>query len=70
MVEAEQWLNAQTKDENGKVAIAVVIKEGKKRGYCICPRPMRQMINFSGLTCAWCEMPETNQSWDFWYKEI
>lgn len=70
MTEAEEWLNAQPKLENGKVDILLVIAEGQTRGYCICPKPMRDMINFTGLTCAWCGMEETIGSYNFWYREI
>jgi hypothetical protein len=75
--EAEGWILAQPRNENGKVDILIVIAEGKKRGYCICPKPMRQMIDFTAegnpgllakaLTCTWCEQPETRASWEFWY---
>jgi hypothetical protein len=70
MTEAEQWLAAQPKNSKGKVDITVVIAEGRKRGYCICPIPMRQMISFDGLIHQWCGMPDTNQSWEFWYKKL
>ena len=69
MVEAEIWLAAQPKLANGKVDIQVVIAEGRRRGYCICPKPFREMINFQGLTCSWCEQLETWQSWEFWYGD-
>lgn len=69
MSEAESWLGAQPKNEKGKVDVALVIAEGRRRGYCICPRPMRQLIDFKGLTCRWCGMPETEKSWAFWYAE-
>lgn len=67
MSEAESWLAQQPKNAKGKVDIAVVIAEGRRRGYCICPRPLRQMIDFSGLTCNWCMMPDTRESWSFWH---
>jgi hypothetical protein len=73
--EAETWLAIQPRNDKGKVDISLVIAEGKRRGYCICPKPMRQMIDFSAegnnfnkpLTCNWCLMPEMRASWDFWY---
>jgi hypothetical protein len=67
MSEAETWIATQPKQPNGKVDVALVIAEGKRRGYCICPKPMRQMINFQGLTCSLCGQPETLESHDFWY---
>jgi hypothetical protein len=67
MVEAEIWLKKQPKNTKGKVDIRLVIEEGKKRGYCICPKPMRQMINMNGMICALCLMPESKESWKFWY---
>lgn len=67
MAEAEAWIAAQPKLENGKVDLQLVMAEGRRRGYCICPKPMRQMINFDGFDCAWCEQPETRASWEFWY---
>ena len=69
--EAWSWLSLQLEGqlEGAKVDIRVIIEEGKRRGYCICPKPMRQMIDFSseGMHCTWCLMPETKQSWQFWY---
>jgi hypothetical protein len=65
--EAESWLAAQPKNDKGKVDITVVIAEGKRRKYCICPRPMRAIIKLDGLTCRWCLMPETAESHAFWY---
>lgn len=67
--EAETWLSDQPKLANGKVDVWVLITEGQRRGYCICPKPMRQMINFDGLTCAWCGQVESRESWNFWYGE-
>jgi hypothetical protein len=75
MSEAEQWLAGQPKLDNGKVDVRLVIAEGLRRGYCICPKPFRQMIDFTAegnnfpapLTCKWCDQPETRQSWEFWY---
>lgn len=67
MSEAESWLAAQPKTDNGKVSIFLVIREGQARGYCICPKPLRQLIVFDGWTCQWCHQPETRQSWAFWY---
>jgi len=67
MSEADVWVPAQSKNDKGKVSVELLIAEGQRRGYCICPKPMRQMINFDGLTCSWCEQPETRQSWAFWY---
>lgn len=66
-IEAEEWIAAQEKLVTGKVDIRILIDEGQRRGYCICPKPMRQIIDFKGMTCKWCEMPETQGSWDFWY---
>lgn len=68
MPEAEGWIAAQEKLPNGKVDIQLVIAEGRRRGYCICPRPMRQVIDLDGLTCAWCGEVESRQSWAFWYE--
>jgi hypothetical protein len=65
--EAESWLAAQPKNDKGKVPLGVVIAESKRRGYCICPKPMRQLINITGLKCSWCFMTETNESSEFWY---
>lgn len=67
--EAETWIAAQPKKGNGKVDITIVIAEGRRRGYCICPKPMRQLINFQGRACSWCGQPESEQSWTFWYGE-
>jgi hypothetical protein len=67
VAEADTWVPAQPRLGNGKVDITVVIAEGQRRGYCICPKPMRQMINFDGLSCSWCGQPETRASWAFWY---
>ena len=77
MSEAETWLAAQPKNTVGKVDISVVIAEGQARGYCICPKPLRQMIDLTAegngvdtpLTCKWCEQPETRGSWQFWYGD-
>lgn len=67
MSEAESWLAAQPKNEKGKVAIDIVIAEGRRRGYCICPKAIREMISFEGMTCTWCGQPETRKSHVFWY---
>lgn len=68
---SEAWLWISTElagqPEGSKVDVRILIAEGKRRGYCICPKPMRQMIDFSGMSCSWCLMPETRQSWQFWY---
>lgn len=69
MSEAESWIAAQPKTPQGKVSIFLVINEGQARGYCICPKPLRQLINFEGLRCQWCHQPETRASWDFWYDD-
>lgn len=69
MSEAEKWLAAQPKLPNGKIDVTLLIAEGRRRGYCICPKPLRQMISFDGFTCAWCDQPETRGSWQFWYGE-
>lgn len=69
VAEAETWIAEQPKNDLGKVDITVVMAEGRRRGYCICPKPMRQIISFDGLTCTWCGMPETRQSWEFWYQK-
>jgi hypothetical protein len=69
MPEAERWLAEQPKLPNGKVDIRLLVAEGQKRGYCICPVPMRQMINVDGLTHQWCGMRESRESWKFWYGD-
>ena len=66
--EAEEWIAAAPKNDAGKVELDQVIAEGISRGYCICPKPLRQMINFDSLTCAWCQLTETRDSWRFWYE--
>jgi hypothetical protein len=66
--EAEQWLTAQPKNTRGKVDILLVVMEGVARGYCICPKPLREMVNFQGLRCSDCLQLETQGSYDFWYK--
>jgi len=76
MSEAEGWLAAAPKLANGKIDVRLLMAEGRTRGYCICPKPMRQMIDFSvegnpgmpvPITCADCLQPETRASWKFWY---
>lgn len=67
MSEAESWLDAQPKMPGGKVSIFLVIAEGQARGYCICPKTLRQLIVFDGWHCQWCHQPETRDSWRFWY---
>jgi hypothetical protein len=69
MSEAAEFLAAAPKMPNGKVDVLHLIEEGQKRGYCICPKPMRQMVSFDGLVCTWCGMVETRQSWAFWYDD-
>jgi hypothetical protein len=69
MSEAEGWIKEQPKLANGKVDVRLLIVEGQRRGYCICPKPMRQMIDFDGLTCSWCDQEETRKSWAFWYGD-
>ena len=70
MTEAETWLAAAPKNERGKVDGALVVAEGQRRGYCICPKPIRAMVFFDGFTCSWCGMPETRESWAFWHAEL
>lgn len=66
--EAYQWMSAAPKQANGKVSILLLIEEGKRRGYCICPIPFRQFIDIREFgTHGWCEQPETPESWKFWY---
>jgi hypothetical protein len=60
---------AQPRLPSGKVDARLLVAEGQRRGYCICPKPMRQMISFDGMTCTWCGQPETRQSWAFWYGD-
>lgn len=78
MTRAAAWFLEQPKNADGKVDGKLLVAEGRRRGYCVCPKPMRQMIDFTmegnpGLsepfTCAWCEQPETRQSREFWYLE-
>jgi hypothetical protein len=71
ITEAEIWLSAQPKQPDGKVNGTLVIEEGQRRGYCICPKPMRQLIDFAEmrLNCKWCGQPETRKSWAFWYAD-
>lgn len=75
MAEADSWIPAQPKNAKGLVDVELVIAEGQRRGYCICPRPLRRMIDFSKwldgkqLFCKWCGQPETRESWAFWYAE-
>jgi len=67
--EAETWLAAQPRLANGKVDVRLLIAEGQRRGYCICPKPLRQLVNFDGFRCAWCMQPETRASSEFWYGD-
>ena len=67
MAEAESWLAAAPKLANGKVDVQLLIAEGQRRGYCICPKALRQLITFEGYRCTWCGQVETSQSWAFWY---
>jgi hypothetical protein len=67
MSEAESWLAAQPKLSRGKIDVRLLIAEGIRRGYCVCPKPMRQIIDVTGLTCSWCGQPEAKSSWHFWY---
>jgi hypothetical protein len=69
MAEADEWVPAQKRLPNGKVDVRIIIAEGQRRGYCICPKPMRQMIDFKGLHCSWCGQEETGESWKFWYGD-
>jgi hypothetical protein len=69
MPEIEQWLAAAPKLDNGKVDGALLIDESRRRGYCVCPRELRRVINFEGFTCRFCGQRETDESWRFWYGE-
>ncbi len=79
-VEAESWLAAQPKMPNGKVDGRLLVTEGQRRGYCICPRPLRSMIDFSPesfaeaglppMVCGLCGQPDTRQSWAFWHQDV
>lgn len=71
MTEFEKWVAEQPKSPiTGKVDGRLLLNESHKRGYCVCPKPMRQMISFEDLTCADCMQQETRQSWEFYYKDV
>lgn len=65
-----EWMSHQAFQENGKIDGALLIEESKKRGYCVCPRSIRRMVDFSGMTCGWCEQPESKDSWRFWHEVV
>ncbi len=76
MSEFARWAAEQPKTEKGQIDARLLIDESKRRGYCVCYRPMRQLVDFSSgweefftepLTCKWCHQPETKGSWEFWY---
>lgn len=69
MPEVEGWLAAQPKLADGKVDITLLIAEAKRRGYCLCPIPMAQMIDFKEFGIhSWCNQPYMDESWEFWFK--
>lgn len=71
MKQCEVWLADQPRDEvTGKVDGRLLVQESKRLGYCVCPRALRQMVNFAGLRCMWCEQPETEASWAWWYADV
>jgi hypothetical protein len=61
------WLVDKPLNETGKVDGRLLLEESRSRGYCVCPRDIRRMIDFSGLTCGWCGQPEARASWEFYY---
>lgn len=32
----------------------------REAGYCLCLHPFSNVINFTGLSCKWCEQPVTD----------
>ena len=77
MTGLEKWAATQPRNADGKVDARLLIPESQRRGYCVCPKPFRQVIDFSAegnglaepLRCVHCDQPETRESYDFWYRE-
>lgn len=43
-----------TMDEVNNLALAPVSRE---HDYCLCIHPFMTVIDFTGMTCAWCDQP-------------
>jgi hypothetical protein len=66
--EAMAMIQTMPKLDNGnKVDGSLFIEVSKEKGYCVCPRVIREVISFDGFRCVWCNQTETRQSWEFWY---
>jgi hypothetical protein len=50
------WENGPTHLEINTRALAPA---GREAGYCLCLHPMSGVIDFTGLTCKWCDQPVT-----------
>ena len=48
-----------TYDEINNWALA---PKGRELGWCLCIHPMMQLIDFTGMTCAWCGQPTTKDA--------
>jgi len=40
-----------------------LVPVSREHGYCLCIHPMMNMINFSGMSCQWCEQPTTDEAY-------
>lgn len=65
------WMgNAPKHPQTHKISLEYLYAECRRYGYCICPKPLRALVDFTGLNCTNCGMPEKQESRDFWYEEI
>lgn len=69
--EAQRWLATMPSGPQMFASVQTFIDEGRRRGYCICPRERRWLV-FPRvvLTCGICGQPETRCSYDFWYATV
>ena len=49
--------------EGRRVTAAALIAEGHDRGYCVCHKPLQQLVDTRGLTCSDCLQPVTDDTY-------
>jgi|HubBroStandDraft_3_1064219.scaffolds.fasta_scaffold421592_3 hypothetical protein len=42
---------------------AALLPVSREHGYCLCIHPFMQIVNFTGLSCQWCEQPCTDEAY-------
>lgn len=51
------WFIGPTHRELNELALAPASRQA---GYCLCLHPFSNVIDFTGLSCKWCDQPVTH----------